>query len=495
MDNVLDRNSDYAHYLWHLHDAGVITLALEGNEGLPQYTVNGSVWDDLYDDAVPSSLVALIDNGCTLKHPYLPPVGDDPAAGGMIDGPDFATHDFGAITRPLVSDADAAGPADCTPEREGSLNHFGAANAADQGFWPRIDGFDQATSIPGLNDIIDSLKNTNGVVRSVTSYADDLATHGTLLSGVVGARMPAKIAPDSANTIAYFGADPRCRMLPLNTSFRPEFIGLIHALLYAVGMGADVICIPRAIYLPQAGDGVVDPHRPNDRRATRIDTDPVLLQHAAIFEALLLQIAERVPMVIAAGNNGFKREMVYPASLADETNSLITVGAINSRQKLSSYTNTKEVTVYAPSDDAQVWTREELRLDPAGRTLHDHVLTQAESEPPDQGDYSTWGVLSTDVPGAFGAEDGGMSTIEQSKYNASIAQRSQFAPFGGTSAASGIVAGVVSLLQAKRRKLGQAPMTGAEMKQHLVTQCPGLDQTPEGSLIKRIDAGTCIAAI
>ena len=88
-----------------------------------------------------------------------------------------------------------------------------------------------------------------------------------------------------------------------------------------------------------------------------------------------------------------------------------------------------------------------------------------------------------------------MSTIEQSKHNASIAQRSQLAPFGGTSAASGIVAGVVSLLQAKRRKLGQAPMTGAEMKQHLVTQCPGLDQTPEGSLIKRIDAGTCIAAI
>ncbi|WP_457646288.1 S8 family serine peptidase [Profundibacter sp.] len=127
--------------------------------------------------------------------------------------------------------------------------------------------------------------------------------------------------------------------------------------------------------------------------------------------------------------------------------------------------------------------------------MHDHVVTQADSEPEDAGDYSTWGVLSTDVPGAFGAEDGGVSTIEETGYDSSIMQRSQFASFGGTSAASGIVAGVVSLLQAKRRKEGQAPMTGVEMKLHLQTNCPDLVVGPDGATVKRIDADSCLQAI
>ena len=487
--NDLNRDSEYAHYLWHLHDAGVITLELADGGDLPRYEVTGSVWDDLYDDDVDPSLVAMIDNGCSSQHPYLPPVAD---AGGMVEGIDFATHDFGAIIRPLGAAGNAE---DCTTDREGRRNHFNAANTADPQFWQRINDFDQATDISGVSDIIDALEKFAGVVRSVTTYAEDLPTHGTLLAGVVGARAPAMMPEECAEAIAYFGADPRCRLLPLNTSFRPEFIGLIHALLYAVGMGADVICIPRAIYKPTAKGNKIDPHRPKDKRASRIDTDPVVKEHAEVFESLLLEIAARVPVIIAAGNNGFKSEMVYPASLAGPDNALISVGAINGKRRLSSYTNTRNVTVYAPSDDAPVWTRRELRLDPKGRTMHDHVVTQAESEPEDAGDYSTWGVLSTDVPGAFGAEDGGVSTIEEMANSSPIMQRSQFASFGGTSAASGIVAGVVSLIQAKRRKEGQAPMTGTELKLHLQTNCPDLAVGPDGDTVKRIDADACLQAI
>lgn len=123
-----------------------------------------------------------------------------------------------------------------------------------------------------------------------------------------------------------------------------------------------MICLPRAIYRPAPWDGVVDPHEPHDKRATRIDTDPVLLGQAGIFEKLLLAIAERIPVIVAAGNNGFRHRTVYPASLPEDANGIISVGAINSRQQLSSYTNTENVTVFAPSDDALVWTRDELRL-------------------------------------------------------------------------------------------------------------------------------------
>ena len=217
--------------------------------------------------------------------------------------------------------------------------------------------------------------------------------------------------------------------------------------------------------------------------------------HAGVFESLLLEIAERVPVIIAAGNNGFHREMVYPASLAGPDNSLVSVGAINGKRKPSSYTNTRNVTLYAPSDDAPVWTRRELRLDPKGRRMHDHAVTQAGSEPADAGDYSIWGILSTDVPGAFGAEDGGVSTLEQSGHSSPALQRSQFASFGGTSGACGVVAGVVSLIQAKRRKGNLDPMTGAEMKLHLQRHCPDLPVQPEGAAVKRIDADACLQAV
>lgn len=164
MDSTLARESDYAHYLWHLHDAGVISLILDDANEPPRYSVSASVWDSLYDTPGPTSLVAVIDNGCTTKHPYLPKTGSDAALGGLLEAPDFATHDYGATVAPL-HDGVVAPPVEAsTTGREGRKNHFDTANAADGGFWPRIADFDTQTGIAGLSDIIGALQTETGVV-------------------------------------------------------------------------------------------------------------------------------------------------------------------------------------------------------------------------------------------------------------------------------------------------------------------------------------------
>lgn len=479
----LDRASPYAHYLWHLHDAGVLRLAHEPGP-VPRYRVEGAVWDEFSLQEAPASLVAVIDNGCATTHPHLPP------GAALLRAPCFASHDFGALhgAKPHGQD-DPALPA---PGREGALNHFAAAAAAEPKFWKRIDSLadrgERHVPMERLRDVIAELRRTPGVVRETASYAEDFPVHGTLTAGLIAARPP----EDRPDALAYFGVDPRARVLALNTALRPDFRALIHALLYAAGMGADVVCIPRAVWRPDPHEEEADPHRPGDPRASRLDTDHRLQVDAALFEVVLHVLAERTPVFLAAGNNGFARAQVYPALLAREGNGLVSVGALSGRGDVAGYSNTGGVTVFAPSDDAEVWDRTRRRLDPEGRTAREHAVPEAAEPGQAVEAFSGWGVLSTDIPGAFGDASGGM---EPSARDEPDTRRSLFAPFGGTSAACAIAAGVASLLQAARRAKGQPPLTGPEMKRHLRARCPEVGKLASGEPVLRIDAAACLAAL
>lgn len=479
----LDRASPYAHYLWHLHDAGVLRLAHEAGP-VPRYRVEGAVWDDLYREGVAPSLVAVIDNGCSTTHPHLPP------GEALIEAPCFASHDFGAIhgVAPGAED-DPALPA---AGREGARNHFAAAAEREPRFWRRVEALasngERHAPMDRLRGVIADLRETPGVVREVASYAEDFPVHGTLTAGLIAARPPA----GRGEALPYFGVDPRARVLALNTALRPDFRGLIHALLFAAGMGADVLCVPRAIWRPDPHEEEPDPHRPDDPRASRLDTDHRLQVDAALFEVALHVLAERVPVFLAAGNNGFARTQVYPALLAREGNGLISVGALSGRGDVAGYSNTGGVTVFAPSDDAEAWDRAQRRLDPHGRASREHALPAAAEPGQRVAEASGWGVLSTDIPGAFGDASGGMEPHARGEPDT---QRSLFAPFGGTSAACAIAAGVASLLQAKRRARGEAPLTGPEMKRHLRAHCPRVSDLPTGEPVLRIDAAACLAAL
>lgn len=467
----LDHASPNAHYLWHLHEAGVIRLSHEPGP-LPRYHVEGAVWDTLYDGPVEPSLVAVIDNGCCSDHPHLP------AGEAHLPAPCFASHDFGATHE----------EGDGTRGEE-PVNHFDAGERDVPGFRDRLEDLavrgERHAPMDRMRDILDGLRRTPGVHRHVNSYDEDFPVHGTLTAGVVAARPPA----EPASALPYFGVDPRARVLSLNTAFRPDFLPLIHALLYAVGRGADVLAIPRAIWRPEPWEGEADPHRPDDLRATRLDTDPGLQVDAALFEVLLHVVGETIPVVMAAGNNGFARAQVYPARLAQDGNGLISVGALSGARAadgsalVSGYSNTRGVTIHAPSDDAEVWDGRRLRLDPEGRAAHDHPVPGG-GEP-----FSPWSVLSTDIPGPYGNASGGM---EAHRRDEPANRRSLFAPFGGTSAACAVVAGAASLVQAARRKAGEAPFTGPEMKRHMLRHCPTVARLDDGEPVVRIDARACL---
>lgn len=471
----LDRSGEKAHYLWHLHDAGVIRLE-HRRDGRLRYRVTDTVWDEVYATDVEPSTVAIIDNGCCTDHPHLP-YGE-----AVLPAPCFASHDYGA-THP-------ARGAQARPfAEERAVNHFAEAAAVDGAFWGRIEALAghgiRHAPMERFEEIVAHLREREGVARGVASYAEDFPVHGTLTAGVVAARPP----EGRPGALPYFGVDPRARVLSLNTSLRPDFLSLIHALLYAVGRGADVVLIPRAVWRPERWPEEADPHRPDDLRASRLDTDTQLQVDAALFEVLLHVVGESVPVVIAAGNNGFSHAQVYPARLAGEGNGLISVGAVSGARVpgsgeaiVSGYSNRCEVTLFAPSDDAEIWDRGARRLDPDGRTVLEHGADPGEP-------YSSWSVLSTDIPGAFGDASGGMALHRRDEP---ANRRSLFAPFGGTSAACAIVAGAASLVQAARRDEGKDPLTGIEMKHHMLGASPVVARLPSGEPVARIDVRACL---
>ena len=365
------------------------------------------------------------------------------------------------------------------------VGHFGEAAAREPEFWPRTEALagrgERHAPMERLRQIVDGLRRRRGVARGLDSHAEDFPVHGTLSAGVIAARPP----EDRPDALPCFGVDPGARVLALNTSTRPNFAGLINALLYAYGVSADVACIPRAVWRPEPWEGEPDPHRPHDLRATRLDTDPQLQVDAALFEVLLHVIGEAVPVVLAAGNNGVARAQVYPARLARDGDGLISVGALSGAAAadgsalVSGNSNTAGVTIHAPSDDAEIWDRTDRRLDPDRRTAHDHGV--APGEP-----FSGWSVLSTDIPGAFGDAPGGALPHRREEP---ASRRSLLAPFGGTSAACAIAAGVASLLQTGRRRAGLGRMTGLEMKRPMPRHSPTVARLAGGDPVVRLDAG------
>lgn len=525
--------TEYVHYLWHLDHAEVIDIDPEPSTGRfdpPEtVTINTPIWSEQVSSVggeienLPEVTVALIDNGCSLTHPNLPA---DPAldlrldADAAADTPqppfgyclrdpiDLATHPYGATYFEKKADASGRNTRQVPQGRtlggvkEAEVAHFAGLSEALRGIGIDIDagapsdenGLEERLS---LRNLVAELETSKGVRREIQSYDQDFARHGTLAAGVIGGR-PTRLAKSGeaeADTIGYFGADPFCRIVPINTSFEPGLGSLIRALLYAVLQGVDVICMPRGVdevERRRTSDGKpVDESR--DPRASRLTSgdDP----DRALFEWLLRKIGQRVPVVLASGNSGYAKPE-YPAVLATPHSDLISVGAVNGRSALSSYSSGRaddEVdgatppTLHAPSDDAEALREADLRWDPDGQRAEDHNLKLFKYPPDYKGPVETpfvgWAVLSTDIPGAYGAESGPFSSFERSPANPSVS--SLYASFGGTSAACCLVAGIVALMQRQFRlktKKGER-LDGGTTKKLLTANAKSEDQGPGALMV------------
>lgn len=426
--------------LWHLESIGVLDLLRSGAAPAPD---------------APVSRVAIIDTSVAVDHPCLSP----------------------AMNRALAIDFFS--------NRLGAFPYLGEGQRFDTAL-PNL-GTDIADDLPNtlalLNELVDRLSpgaaaHVGGVAP--TSSAD-FSNHGTAIAGLVGAR-PAitQLAPDYRSQdidsidipLPYCGADPFCELVPISTNFDTDPEALILAVLYAEMIDASVILIPRSF---------PDPFRTQTSIAVDIDLIEAALparptpRERALWEELaqlLVAVSLRRPVICAAGNY---QEIggIYPSNLASEYNGIVSVGSVNAKGLIAGYSTNQGITIMAPSNDAETYDRVSVRLDEQAADFADR-RSPAQN---DNGSFSHFEIVSTDVPGCHGYSHGPFASAEPTDGLREFG--SYFCRFGGTSAASAIVAGFVSL----GRSLGQiaADADGPAVKSWLMSRTVVIDTEDDGS--------------
>lgn len=446
-------------YLWHLESIKLLTV-VQSTVTLPPKVAE--VWESQIDP----TRVAIIDTGFCTTHENLP----QSAQTARID---FSTHRFGTV---YVD----------SPSSKTKLfsKHIKAKLLACD--------FTEAELNVGepLGNLIEDGMNGDLTLLKVPDPAESFGSHATSCAGLVAGRPAKPTEEHTKGLINYFGVDPTAELISIATPYNHEIRPIIRALLYAVDQGAEVILMPRGVNPCEYRD----PPDPTDPRLTRFDTDARLKKHHVMFERVLDAISTKIPVIVAAGNDG-RDTLAYPARLvvpestpsAATAADMIVAGAHTARNLRSAYSSgtfATGVTVYCPSDDAQVLDENLLRVDL--RSFTDSLDPASNNSRPNS--YSPFGVLALDIPGRFGRSEG--SGEDDDAGTDRPGRTSRYSIFGGTSAASSILAGLVSLMQrAAKAGAKQRSLTGGEVKKILKAhQNTEMLQPGEGLKITPLDA-------
>lgn len=488
------------HYLWHLEQIGCI----ERETYKPL-----SAWKSfLGGDTPATSVVAIIDNGCSLTHPNLP------VRTGAISKPiEFAAHIRGTVYND-------------DPEEDDPRERFRgfATLFSDLG----LKTPDEVTTYlgKGISDplrqvILDYVVNRDGCTPEnlkIPSPSERFAAHGTACAGLVGGRPEPEPAVDTEtgemgyrnpSALAYFGVNPFATIIPVATVYSHAYWPLVMALLYAAAQKPDVILIPRAmeemrdpaIYAIHEGGGRGDEADPRDNGNLR---DSERWAEKQLFEKLLGAISERIPVVVAAGNTGGP-ELEYPAKLVDSgAPDLIVAGAATANGYRATFSSgfdkekpgsdRHKVTVYAPSDDREETSAQHFRafdLAWRSRRLRLDRFEGAQAQSKAFAEYAPYGVLAIDIAGQYGYDSSSAADLDfrEDRIDPEIRKgfgkpetlpRALYTHFGGTSAASAIVAGVVSLLKATEQ--GRM-LSGTDMRQLLENVRPCVEAATRDDLL------------
>ena len=303
--------------------------------------------------------------------------------------------------------------------------------------------------------------------------ATTFSNHGTSIAGLVGAR-PCMVEQTSTAgdvtplALPYSGVDPTCEIVQISTNFDPDPESLALAFLYADLIDADVVLFPRSLadpnrIVPELND--IDAGGQSLGTAVQqIGENSYRTELWAELTQLIENVSQLRPIVCAAGNAN-EDDAIYPANLATEHNGIISVGAVNAKGVLCSYSSGRNITVMAPSTDAEVFDRTQVRLDEQDP---DYDPTGVPT-PNSNHLFSSYDVISTDVPGKAGLSG---SPFEHATLNGTLREYgSYFNRFGGTSASSALVAGFLSLGRstgATEAMSGVAAKTWLLSKSHLL---------------------------
>ncbi|MGR3436282.1 MAG: S8/S53 family peptidase [Shimia sp.] len=315
-------------------------------------------------------------------------------------------------------------------------------------------------------------------------------SHGTAMAGLIAARpaMGAEWAPGLEHApgvpgrpdrqvadalrpmpLPYSGIDPTATLLPISVGAQPAPVALMAALLWAERCGADMIVLALDVQRPG------DPHFPADAITLPPGEDALWDP----LEALLVRLSRTRPVLCAAGNMpGGADEVAWPARIAARDNGIFAVGATDAHGRPAAYgPDAPVVSLTAPSGDGERVDRAALRLD----VLRDDFGQGAEApwadptgRPAGFETTAPEALVTTDVPGRFGkggsafgaprlpgtvaparvawpAPRDRIDTLTRETAEALLeldvyfAVAPHFCLFSGTSGATAVAAGVVSL--------------------------------------------------
>lgn len=495
------------YFLWHLAALGIISadfgplddsLPPNDESALRKATspvISASVWDAIADlGAVSPAKVALIDVGISPDHPNLTTRIDHNAS------IDLATHRFGARALEILDDTSSS-------FKEEKHAFFSGLDISGLGNLGLSDDDKEY-----LDDIVAEYAASNGVSRRLLDSNRLFASHGTACAGLIVGEPAALLSKDgespsfpediftnpaltethpnkNPNLLPYFGADPFSRLVNITTSFEEDARQFIAAFLYAYLQNVDVIVMPRGI--PDPKRSAIEPKNELkadlERWANRDAADlfariAVAEQGAAelepkasqpgsnpdrlwkILKRLIIGVSRKIPVICAAGNSG-ESQLIYPASLAAPDNGIVAVGAVTVEGFRAGYSNYGEgLTLVAPSDDGEVFNRHQLRINRLSPFTAKH---QYSADSGKEYCYSHFSLLSTDLPGVFGYDEGKApwSSLLPSADNPGVGG-GYYTSFGGTSGAAALVGGVAALMQRAHRAVqgGSGKLNGIAVK-------------------------------
>ncbi|WP_226779693.1 S8 family serine peptidase [Oceaniglobus trochenteri] len=429
------------HALWHLERLGVVT-------DLTRFS-SPDAWGKVASGNR-KTRVALIDTSVDMTHPCLAPAVN---RGLAID---FAARDLGVFTIPRCDLSGAEAQA-----RAGVIADAGAAAGSGDGTRDRF-----------LRDLGQAHATQEGA-RAAAAGA--FSGHGTSMAGLIGARpasgvylhRPARLSPqprdagESEVALPYAGIDPFCEIVPISTSAMPNADQMTAALAYADLIAADLVVLASALPDPtRAGVGLV-PATPPDTGmvpvgqtatgAEAVPSDAATLAAWDALDAAFIDLSSRRLLLCAAGNAG-DGLIAYPANLAAPDNGIMAVGACTSDGLRASYSagegEGQAVTLFALSGDAPAMDAADFRLDPFAEI--DNADQKALFDRKGASPVAVETLITTDVAGRPGYSSSAFGQVWRDTPGPGGAPvafefASFFCEFSGTSAATAVAAGLISL--------------------------------------------------
>ncbi|MBR9891377.1 S8 family serine peptidase [bacterium] len=361
-----------------------------------------------------------------------------------------SSEDPAVLARLLI---DATGAAGARPDPMPGQRHIGAGSQSIEA----MSAFSKELSDDTLKKIwTDFLADLEAPPIPIATRDPNrfFGAHGTACAGLVGGRPSCtKTDGPGQSPLPYAGVNRYCRIRSYATPYSYEILPVIAALVRAYASGSEVILMPRGLPNPgqRANDMESSPYR------TRIDTKSsnahlrpgdyanheTLSRHWQLLITLMRFVARERYLVLAAGNDAFKNCLSEPAqSLKDDPNVII-VGARNARGCLSSYTNEGPDVFYMLSDDAFALDKNHYAVDERSFSGSDYDYGTIIGKGADN-TFSGWGILTIDVRGSYGYAAG--SREDPPTEDDGLDARGLYTIFGGTSAASSLMAGLISLL-------------------------------------------------